>query len=195
MAMKGWLAIVTAVLFLGVPGARAGEDAVWTAFAEDGVVALMRHALAPGFGDPEAFRLDDCATQRNLDAAGRAQARAIGAAIRARGIEIDEVFTSQWCRCRETAALLDLGAVIEMPALNSFFAQRDQADPRTAAARDRIRALPATGRWIMVTHQVNIRALTGLAPRSGEIVLVRAGQGGPDGAGVTVLGRLMPAAP
>jgi len=151
--------------------------------------------LAPGTGDPASFVLDDCSTQRNLDDRGRAQARAIGQALRDRGHGFDAVLTSQWCRCRETARLLDLGPVEDLPALNSFFAQRDQADPRTAAARDRIRALPATGRWIMVTHQVNIRALTGLAPRSGEIVLVRAGQGGPDGAGVTVLGRLMPAAP
>ncbi|MGG7644931.1 histidine phosphatase family protein [Rhodovulum sp. YNF3179] len=192
--MRRWAALLTALLFLGPADARAGDSA-WTAFAGEGVVALMRHALAPGIGDPEAFRLDDCATQRNLDADGRAQARAIGAAIRARDLEIDRVLSSQWCRCRETAALLDVGAVVEMPALNSFFGQRERAGPRTRATLDRIRALPATGRSIMVTHQVNIRALTGIAPRSGEIVLVRAGQGGPDGAGVTVLGRLTPAAP
>ncbi|MEM6421797.1 MAG: histidine phosphatase family protein, partial [Pseudomonadota bacterium] len=91
----------------------------------------MRHALAPGTGDPAAFELRDCATQRNLDARGRAQAVATGQMIRDAGIRIDAVLSSQWCRCLDTARLLDLGPVIEEPALNSFFRDRARGRPQT----------------------------------------------------------------
>ena len=77
----------------------------WDALREPGAVAIMRHALAPGGGDPAGFDVTDCATQRNLDDRGRDQARAIGAALRERGFTFGRVLTSQWCRCRDTATL------------------------------------------------------------------------------------------
>ena len=72
-------------------------------------VLMLRHANAPGTGDPAQFQLRDCATQRNLDDSGRAQARAIGAWLRSKGIAKAQVYSSQWCRCLETAALLGIG--------------------------------------------------------------------------------------
>jgi broad specificity phosphatase PhoE len=132
----------------------------------------MRHALAPGTGDPAEFTLGDCATQRNLDARGRAQARAIGAAFRERGLAVDGVYTSQWCRCRETAALLELGEPQDLPALNSFFADRSTRDAQTRAVRAFLADRPAEARLVLVTHFVNIRALTGRGVRSGEIVVI-----------------------
>jgi phosphohistidine phosphatase SixA len=143
----------------------------------------MRHALAPGGGDPAGFDVDDCATQRNLDDRGRAQAEAIGAALRARGHTFDTVLTSQWCRCRDTATLMNVGPVTEEPALNSFFQDRSTRDAQTATARALVQN--ASGPMMMVTHQVNITALTGVFPASGEIVVIRATP-----KGIEVLGQI-----
>ena len=146
--------------------------------SEPGVVAILRHAFAPGTGDPASFKLDDCTTQRNLDARGREQARKIGAAIRAAGATVDGVLTSQWCRCRDTAKLLDLGPVEDLPALNSFFRNRDRAGPQTAVLRQFLLGLPAGDTVVLVTHQVNITALTGRIPASGEVFLLEIGRDG-----------------
>jgi len=170
-----------AVLVLGMamtvagPAAPAGEDAeaAWDALGRPGAVAIMRHALAPGTGDPAGFRIDDCSTQRTLDARGRAQARKIGAEMRARGVRFDRVLTSRWCRCRETARLMDVGPVEAFPVLDSFFADRRANGPRqTAALRDFLDDRPAGERILLVTHQVNITALTGRGVTSGEVVVL-----------------------
>ena len=171
-------AVLALVLLLAVAPAR-GDEALWTALAEGGHVALMRHALAPGTGDPEGFRLDDCSTQRNLDQTGRGQARRTGEAFRERGVRVGQVFSSQWCRCLETAKLLALGEVYPFPPLNSFFGDRERGPKQTAAVRALLANTDAEGpSLVMVTHQVNITALTGIFPRSGEIVVLRLG--GPD---------------
>ncbi|PTX54827.1 histidine phosphatase superfamily protein (branch 1) [Litoreibacter ponti] len=143
----------------------------WDALEQPGAIAMMRHALAPGFSDPANFELRDCSTQRNLDARGRAQARAIGDAIRARGINFDRVFSSQWCRTLETARLLDLGPVEEAAALNSFFENRGNRDAQTRKTLDLLRE--TEGRLMVVTHQVNITAITGGGVASGEIIVIR----------------------
>lgn len=144
----------------------------WEALARPGVAALMRHALAPGGGDPAGFRLDDPATQRNLSEAGREQARAVGAAIRAAGVPVDAVLSSRWNRSRETAALLGLGPVEPVEALDSFFGARALGPARTEALRALLRARAGRERLVLVTHMVNIAALTGRSVGSGEAVLV-----------------------
>lgn len=162
-----------AILVLGLfwTGILAAND--WAALERPGAFVIMRHALAPGTGDPADFDVDDCSTQRNLDARGRAQARAIGQAFRDRGISFDVVLSSQWCRCRETAQLLGLGEVEAVPAFNSFFRDFAERDERTTAALALLEA--QNGRPIIVTHQVNISALTGRGTRSGEALVVRRG--------------------
>jgi len=132
----------------------------------------MRHAYAPGNGDPPNFTLGDCATQRNLDDEGRAQARATGDAIRKRGIRIDSVVSSPWCRCKETAALLGFGPVEEKPFLQSLHAAPSQEGPRTAALKAFIAAMPKHRKTFIVTHQFNIRALVGRPTQSGAVVVV-----------------------
>jgi phosphohistidine phosphatase SixA len=159
-------------------GARANDAVAWEALRQPGTVAMMRHAIAPGTGDPPDFRFNDCSTQRNLDENGRAQARAIGAAFRANGVEIDSVLTSQWCRCRETADLLDLAPVEDLPSLNSFFGDRSTRDAQTAATQRFLSAMPPYKRVVLVTHQVNMTALTGAYPASGEVFVLRIGNGG-----------------
>ncbi|KQT47599.1 hypothetical protein ASG43_09320 [Aureimonas sp. Leaf454] len=148
----------------------------------------MRHAEAPGVGDPAGFRLGDCATQRNLSAAGREQARRIGEAIKDRGIRVDRILTSQWCRAAETATLLDLGPIVEDAALNSFFDTRETARTQSDEVRRTLSDLDRTGqRATLVTHQVNITSLTGVFPASGEMIVVRM-----SGNDVEVLARLVP---
>ena len=178
-------ALVALVLILAAPAARA--DA-WAAAREPGAVLMMRHATAPGTGDPAGFRLGDCATQRNLSEAGRAQARRIGAALAAAGIRPDRVLTSEWCRARDTAVLLGLGAPQDWPVLNSFFGERPNEPEQTAALRRFLTEEAAGERLVLVTHQVNITALTGLVPRSGEIVVLSRDDLGR----VSVAGRIPP---
>ncbi|MEO7855196.1 MAG: histidine phosphatase family protein, partial [Rubrivivax sp.] len=102
-----WAAVAWGVL---LPGAAAAAADGW-ALVQPGTVVVFRHANAPGIGDPAAFKLGDCSTQRNLDDDGRAQAVRIGEQFRQRDIAVGAVFSSQWCRTRETAALAFPGQV------------------------------------------------------------------------------------
>jgi phosphohistidine phosphatase SixA len=180
-------AMFTAVFSGWVAEAAASDDEAWAAMARPGTAAIMRHALAPGTGDPAELKVGDCSTQRNLDERGRAQARRIGAALRERGITFDRVLTSQWCRCRETAELLDVGPVEEFPALNSFFRDRSTRDAQTREARTRLMDLVPGEKVMVVTHQVNISALTGEPTASGEMLVLGIGAGG----AVDVLGEIL----
>jgi len=163
--MKQIFALIIALLPVGV----AAQD--MSALDETNTVALMRHALAPGTGDPTSFTLDDCSTQRTLSDQGRDQARRIGQAIRDAGITFDHVWTSQWCRTRETAELLDVGPVTGQPALNSFFQNRSTATDQRRDVLKALAALPQDAKVLFVTHQVNISNLTGEFTRSGEIII------------------------
>lgn len=153
------------------------EAQIWSRLRQGrGYVVIMRHALAPGIGDPLDFRLNDCATQRNLSDAGRKQAIRIGKAFKSRNILVARVLSSQWCRCLETARLLNLGKVEPFPTLNSFFNDYSTASKQTAQLRQFIwnnRNNP--GVIVMVTHQVNITNLASdVYPESGESVVLRA---------------------
>lgn len=134
---------------------------------------LMRHAIAPGTGDPANFQLDDCSTQRNLSQAGRSQAQRTGEAFREKGVTVDKVLSSQWCRCLETAELLDLGTVEPYAPLNSFFRDRSTEPQQTAQVRQYLLNQDDPGVTVMVTHFVNIAALTGSGVSSGEMVVLR----------------------
>lgn len=152
-----------------VPGdLLAGEIVPLTEFAKPGRVLMLRHANAPGNGDPPHFRLDDCATQRNLDSAGRHQAQALGERLKQAGVERAKLYSSQWCRCLDTASLLGLGPVEPLPALNSFYPRPLERDPRIAALRAFLAALPTDGPpVVLVTHQFTINAFTNEGTLSG----------------------------
>lgn len=170
--------VAAAAACLGGMAVRAGaqtsadDPAAWDALRAGGIV-LFRHANAPGVGDPAAFRLGDCGTQRNLDAEGRAQSRRIGERLRAQGVTVGEVLASQWCRTRETAELAFPGRVMPEPAFNSFFQDRDNAPTQTASARALLLQWDGPGALVVVTHQVNISALTDRFTRSGEGIVLR----------------------
>jgi len=168
-ALRSLLTLVATagVLALAHHPARAASLPL-NELAQPGRVLMLRHALAPGIGDPPGFRIGDCATQRNLDATGRAQASRLGERLRAAGVSRARIYSSQWCRTLETARLLGLGPVTELPALNSFFERAADRDANVAAVRAFIARLPADGApVILVTHQVTISAVTGEYADSG----------------------------
>jgi phosphohistidine phosphatase SixA len=184
------LGLILALTF-AAPSARADEDAAWQALRDGGHVALLRHAAAPGgAGDPPGFRLEDCATQRNLSAEGRADAAAIGARLKTRNIAFEKILTSPWCRCVDTANLLELGSPTIEPAFSNIVVLSDQRDEIVAAGRGLIGAWQGQGTLLVVTHGANISALTGISPASGEMVVVRIGA---DGA-IAPIGRIPPPA-
>ena len=152
-----------------------------------GHVLMIRHAHAPGTGDPDHFRVDDCTTQRNLNEQGRQQARGIGRWLQRQAITSARIYSSQWCRCLETAQLLGLGPVNQLPALNSFFDRPQDREPNLAALRAFLTQQPTDGPLlVLVTHYVTIAGITGLSVSSGEAVALRL-QGDDEPA---VLGRL-----
>lgn len=142
---------------------------VWDTLAAGGQVVLIRHAEAPGIGDPANITLGDCSTQRNLSENGRAQADRLGAAFRARGVTVGQALTSGWCRCIDTATLA-FGTAEVWPALNSFFRDASTDAVQTAEVRARVAAWAGPGTLALVTHQVNITALTDIFPASGEMI-------------------------
>ncbi|MGF1643714.1 MAG: histidine phosphatase family protein [Thiotrichales bacterium] len=160
----------------------------WQAVQTGEAFVIIRHADAPGIGDPPEFQIEDCATQRNLSAKGRAQSRRIGAFIRSQGIERVQVLSSQWCRCLDTARLLELGPVEALPALNSFFEAPGRGPEQNAALHTFLTRSDRVGPTILVTHQVNITALTGRHAAAGEIIVFKPSADGPP----EVLGRFNP---
>jgi len=162
--------------------------ALWSELQKGGVGILLRHAQTEaGVGDPPGFRIGDCSTQRNLSDDGRRQAQRIGAALAARAVRVDQVLSSQWCRCLDTARLAFPKVAVEpYPALNSFFDDRSTEPQQTREVAARIAAIRAPANVAFVTHHVNILALTGVAASSGEAVLVRSA-----GDSVQTLGRLV----
>lgn len=184
----GWSTLLVALTKLLVPLAARAQTG-WDGLREPRAVAVMRHALSPGFGDPPGSELDDCNTQRNLDGSGRAQARATGDSFRAHGTEVDRVLTSEWCRCRETADPLDLAEVEEFAPLNSFFADRSTRTAQTRHTQKYLARLPDDTSAVLVTDAVNIAALTGRSAASGEIFVITVASDGT----VELPGKIAPA--
>ena len=170
-------------------GATDDEATVWKRLREGGNVILARHASTePGLGDPPGFKLGECATQRNLSEAGRAESRRLGERLLAQRVLIGKVYTSPWCRCRETA-MLAFGRAEDWEPLSSFFDFPNREADYVESVKKRIAGysrLPRGPNIVMVTHNVNIAALTRLSVAQAEMVVVR-----PDGCcGLRVVGRL-----
>ena len=138
-----------------------------------GTVIFLRHALAPGFGDPTSFQVDDCATQRNLDLRGREQSKQIGNAFKSLDFATDTVHSSPWCRCLETAQLMDIGRVESFEGLSSFFEGHVDRQLTLKLLSDKLLTISSRDETpaIMVTHQVVISAITKLVTSSGEAIL------------------------
>ena len=133
---------------------------------------FIRHAYAPGNGDPDGFNLNDCSTQRNLSEEGRKQAQRIGEFFDKNKIEIDKVFSSEWCRCKETAKIAFKNYSTNS-FLNSFYSSRfsKNKDKQVKAFNNYIKNLESKKNLILVTHYVFISEILNYGPSSGEIVV------------------------
>ena len=144
-------------------------------------VLLMRHADAPGYGDPAGYVLGQCSTQRNLGDYGKKQAAAIGAWLHKQGMNSAQVFSSAWCRCADTARLLDLGSVKIESSLGSFFddmsLEKKQTQDLERFIKSELDKQPKAP-IILVTHHVNIQAYTGKVVNVGDMVLVKVNKNG-----------------
>jgi phosphohistidine phosphatase SixA len=182
------LALAVTQIAALLPAAVAQDDP-WSLLRQPGHVVLMRHSDAPGsggYGDPPGFRLDDCATQRNLSEEGRAHARRTGEAFRTHGVAFDRTLTSPWCRCKETA-LLALGREAEPFApLSNLVGRHEHRDGQVKAVKAYLASLDGSTSVLLVTHGIVIAAMTGITPASGEMVIVKPGSNGEP----AVLGRL-----
>ena len=177
-----WMALLAACL----AQASWADEALWAKLKAGGHVVLIRHApTVEGLGDPPGFKIGDCATQRNLSEAGREEARRLGRQFQFRAINFTTARSSQWCRCQETARLAFGEEPEPWPVLNSL-----NANPAGEAALVKeVNALAAKTKppynAVLVTHNFNIRALTGISPKEAEVIIVR-GTGGK----LEVVGRI-----
>ena len=179
------LAALALSLIVAPMGAVADERDAWTALVNGSHVALVRHGNAPpGYGDPPGFKIDDCATQRNLDELGRAQARAVGEAFRQHGVQVDKILSSPLCRCLETARLMALGPVESVLAV----ASSDRSPEGLPALKQMVANWRGPGTLVLVTHAFTVKSLVGIMPEQAETVVVRPKPG--DQVGMDLVGRV-----
>lgn len=134
-------------------------------------VIFLRHALAPGNGDPPNFNVNDCSTQRNLDKAGIVQSRMIGQSFKNIGIKFSKIYSSFWCRCKDTAMNMEVGEFKTHLGLNSFYEKHADRETTLRKLNNLIKGFnKLDGPYLLVTHYVNILAFTGLSSSSGSMI-------------------------
>ena len=134
-------------------------------------VVFLRHSIAPGFGDPKNFKIDDCSTQRNLSKTGILQARSIGKFFIENNIEFSEILSSQWCRCKDTINEMNIGNWKTFPGLNSFFQNFSKKQIVLPLLYDKLKNVKNDELILLVTHQIVISEITNVSPPSGDIVI------------------------
>ena len=171
-----------------LPATGSADEALWSLLKQGGQVVLIRHTITtPGAGDPPGMRLEQCATQRNLSDEGRRHARRIGAAFRSRGIPVERVLSSPWCRCLETARLA-FGDAEVANALGNLFGRPQNRQKQVEEMKGLVSEPRRGANRVLVSHGSTIVALTGVSPGTGEMVVVT-----PQGEGrFAVAGRLTP---
>ena len=145
----------------------------WKPAQEGNKVILIRHSLAPGGGDPTGFKIDDCKTQRNLNRAGIIQSKKIGKLFKKNKVPIDQVLSSQWCRCKDTAKYA-FKSYKEFTALNSTFqSPYNKNEPKQLKELyNFVKKWDGDGKnLVLVTHYSIITAITTAVPSSGEIII------------------------
>ena len=163
--------LILSFLLLGHSISYANPEVV-TALQEGGKLVFIRHALAPGGGDPDNFNLNDCSTQRNLDKSGISQAKIIGQFFKKNNIKIDQVFSSEWCRTKETA-LNAFEDYKTFSALNSFFSSKfaKNRDEQMKDLRNFVDKWDSKKNIVFVTHYVVILEALNITVSSGEIIV------------------------
>ena len=149
------------------------SDQAWKIAQEGDKIILIRHSLAPGGGDPAGFKVDDCKTQRNLNRTGINQSKKIGKLFKKNKVPVDQVLSSQWCRCKDTAKYA-FGNFKEFTALNSTFqSPYDQNEAKQLKdLYEFVKDWNSNGKnLVLVTHYSIITAVTNAVPSSGELVI------------------------
>ena len=134
-------------------------------------VVFLRHSIAPGFGDPKNFSIDDCSTQRNLSINGILQARSIGQFFIENNIEFSEILSSEWCRCKDTINEMNIGDWKTFSGLNSFFQNFSKKEIVLPLLYDKLNNVKNNEFILLVTHQIVISEITNVSPPSGGIVI------------------------
>jgi phosphohistidine phosphatase SixA len=164
----------------------SATEAGWALLREGGHVVLMRHARSPGTGDPGNFDIDDCGTQRGLSEQGRQQAGKIGSLISVRAAGTEQLLSSRYCRCLDTAKYAFRSLEPEIfEALDPLPADAALSKAQADLIIERVRSFSGSGNLIMITHHDVIQSLTGVSAKEGEVVIVNA-----DGDKLHVLGKI-----
>ena len=168
-----FLLITLLSYFLSAQHGNASSISLFLKLKSDNHIVLLRHSLAPGIGDPDNYNLSDCSTQRNLSERGVQQAQEIGKLLKENNIKKVNIYSSEWCRCKETAKEIALGDYEILRQLNSFIYNYQHGMQQTRNLENWIKELSLKTPTLLVTHQVNIMALTGYYPTQGEIVFAK----------------------
>ena len=165
--------ILNLILFSLISFQINASEQAWNLAQEGDKIILIRHSLAPGGGDPPGFKIDDCKTQRNLNRKGINQSKKIGKLFKKNKDPIDQVLSSQWCRCKDTAKYA-FGNFKEFTALNSTFqTPYNKNEPKQLKELyNFVKKWEGNGKnLVLVTHYSIITAVTNALPASGEIVI------------------------
>ena len=166
---------ILAILFIGIlnfSNNALSDDRILNSLKEGKKLIFIRHAIAPGNGDPDNFNLKDCSTQRNLDSNGIEQSKKIGLFFKNNNIKIDKILSSEWCRCKDTANYA-FGNFQTFDALNSFYDERF-ADNETKQIKDLkqyVKNWDSDKNLIFVTHYVVISSILSTPSSSGELII------------------------
>ena len=167
------LGVVVGCSALAAEQSVAADDPLWSQLKKGGYVILMRNsAVDEGLGEPKGYKINDCTTQLNLTDKGRAEAKKIGDEFKKRKIPIKQVFTSAFCRAKETAQLA-FGKAEVWEALNSFYDKPNRKSEQTRLLHQRLESPPTDGtNLVLVTHGYNIVSAVGLNPDPGDMLII-----------------------
>ena len=172
--MKKIISLLFIFISLVFSNQAFSNDDLIQSLKEGGKIIFIRHAYAPGGGDPDNFDVNDCSTQRNLNNEGISQSKLIGEFFVKNKIQIDQVLSSEWCRCKDTVNEMKIGKWKTFSGLNSFFQGYSNKDEVLNKLNKKLSSTTNDELVLMVTHQVVISNITGIAPPSGGIVIYNA---------------------
>ena len=170
--MKTLKLFLLIIISLTISNQVLSEDKILESLKEGGKIIFIRHAYAPGGGDPQNFNINDCSTQRNLSDEGINQSKLIGEFFKTNKIKIDKVLSSEWCRCKDTAKFA-FNDFETFDALNSFFSAKFAKNEKKQIKdlKNYIKNWKSNKNLILVTHYVVISSILNIAVGSGEIVI------------------------
>ena len=169
--MKHFKIIILIILFLFNHKSYADENIVEILKKNDNII-FIRHSLAPGSGDPENINLNDCKTQRNLNSEGIKQSKKIGNFFKKNDIKVEHIFSSEWCRCKDTA-FYAFNNYKTFNALNSFYSEQfyKNKNKQIKNLKKFISNWDNNSNLVLVTHYVVILEMLGIGTGSGEIII------------------------